>query len=76
MKLKTLTLLLASLAAAAPADVHDRRATTVDSYLATEVPYARGRLLCNIGASGCAASGAKSGIVVASPSTSNPNCES
>lgn len=45
------------------------------SYLSTEVPYARTRLLCNIGSTGCAASGAASGIVIASPSTSSPDCE-
>lgn len=46
----------------------------VASWLTTEVPYAQERLLCNIGASGCAASGASSGIVIASPSKSSPDC--
>jgi glucoamylase len=48
---------------------------SVDSFVATESPIALSKLLCNIGASGCAASGAASGVVVASPSKSNPDCE-
>lgn len=48
---------------------------SVDSFVATESPIAFARLLCNIGSSGCAASGAASGVVVASPSKSNPDCE-
>ncbi|KAJ9143535.1 Glucoamylase [Coniochaeta hoffmannii] len=46
---------------------------SVDSFVATESPIALTKLLCNIGASGCAASGAASGVVVASPSKSNPD---
>jgi len=48
---------------------------SVDSFVATESPIALTKLLCNIGASGCAASGAASGVVVASPSKSNPDCK-
>ena len=48
---------------------------SADSFLATESPIALQNLLCNIGASGCRASGASSGIVVASPDKSNPDCE-
>lgn len=48
---------------------------SVDSFVATESPIALSKLLCNIGASGCAASGAASGVVVASPSKSNPDCK-
>ncbi|KAK3321436.1 glucan 1, 4-alpha-glucosidase [Cercophora scortea] len=46
---------------------------SADSFLATEGPYALKSLLCNIGPSGCLASGAASGVVVASPSKSNPD---
>jgi glucoamylase len=49
---------------------------SVDSFVATESPIALSKLLCNIGSSGCAASGAASGVVVASPSKSNPDCKS
>lgn len=48
---------------------------SVDSFVATESPIALSKLLCNIGSSGCAASGAASGVVVASPSKSNPDCK-
>lgn len=47
--------------------------TTVDSYISTESPIAKAGLLANIGPSGSKSHGAKAGIVVASPSTSNPN---
>lgn len=48
---------------------------SVDSFVATEQPIALQKLLCNIGASGCAAAGASSGVVIASPSKTNPDCE-
>ena len=48
---------------------------SADSFLATEKPIALQNLLCNIGASGCRASGASAGIVVASPDKSNPDCK-
>ncbi|KAK3343986.1 glucan 1, 4-alpha-glucosidase [Lasiosphaeria hispida] len=61
-----------------PEDVRAKRDAeinkrSVDSFVETETPYAWQRLLCNIGAGGCAASGASSGVVVASPSKSNPD---
>lgn len=48
---------------------------SVDSFIVTETPIAWERLLCNIGSNGCAAAGAASGVVVASPSKSNPDCK-
>ena len=45
----------------------------VDSFLATEVPYALDQVKCNI-ASGCHAGGVGSGLVIASPSKSDPDC--
>lgn len=48
---------------------------SVDSFIATESPIALSRLLCNIGSTGCYASGASPGIVVASPSKNNPDCK-
>ncbi len=47
----------------------------VDSFVTTEEPIALQKLLCNIGANGCAVAGASSGLVIASPSKSNPDCE-
>lgn len=48
---------------------------SVDSFIATESPIALADLLCNIGSAGACASGASSGIVVASPDKTNPDCE-
>lgn len=45
----------------------------VDSWVNTEIPIAWQKLLCNIGPNGCAAQGVGSGVVVASPSKSNPD---
>ena len=47
----------------------------VASYIATEQSTALQGVLNNIGANGLKSSGAKGGIVVASPSTSNPDCK-
>lgn len=47
----------------------------VDDFVTTEEPIALAELLCNIGANGCNDGGASSGVVIASPSTSDPNCE-
>lgn len=48
----------------------------VDSFIETESPIALEQLLCNIGADGCHSSGVDSGVVIASPSTENPDCKS
>ncbi|ORY64006.1 glycoside hydrolase family 15 protein [Pseudomassariella vexata] len=45
----------------------------VDSFVAAEEPIALEQLLCNIGPSGCHASGVGSGLVIASPSQSDPD---
>ena len=49
------------------------QSVTVDAYLATESLIAKNGLLANIGPSGSKSSGARPGIVVASPSNSNPD---
>ncbi|KAH9042003.1 glucoamylase [Lactarius pseudohatsudake] len=46
---------------------------SADAYFSTELPLAKAGLLANIGPSGAKSSGAKSGIVIASPNTVNPN---
>lgn len=46
---------------------------SVDSFISTESPIALSRLLCNIGSTGCYASGVASGAVIASPSQNNPD---
>ncbi|KAI1863995.1 uncharacterized protein JN550_009274 [Neoarthrinium moseri] len=45
----------------------------VDSFVATEEPIALEQILCNIGPSGCHASGVGSGLLIASPSRSDPD---
>jgi len=49
---------------------------SVDGFIEWETPIAWRKLLCNIGATGCTAAGAASGVVVASPSKRDPDCES
>ncbi|KAG9027554.1 hypothetical protein FRB95_007621 [Tulasnella sp. JGI-2019a] len=49
------------------------RATTVASYIASQSPISKAGILANIGPSGSKSSGAASGVVIASPSTTNPN---
>lgn len=50
-----------------------RATTSLDTWLASETTVAREGILNNIGSSGAYAASAKPGIVIASPSTSNPN---
>lgn len=53
-----------------------RRATgSIDSFIASESPVALQGILNNIGSAGSKVAGAASGIVVASPSKTNPDCE-
>ncbi|WPH04005.1 extracellular glucoamylase protein, protein [Acrodontium crateriforme] len=65
--------LIIGAALASPAALHERATGSLSSWLASESTVALQGILNNIGASGSKAPGAKSGIVVASPSTSNPN---
>lgn len=64
------TLLLGTLrAAACPTG-----SSAIDEYIETERIVALEQLLCNIGDDGCNAAGADPGVVVASPSKSDPDC--
>lgn len=47
---------------------------SVDTFIATESPIALTDLLCNIGSTGACVPGASSGIVIASPDSTNPDC--
>ncbi|KDQ16681.1 carbohydrate-binding module family 20 protein [Botryobasidium botryosum FD-172 SS1] len=49
-----------------------RRQSSVDSFISTESPIAKAGILANIGPSGAKCQGAKSGVVIAGPSTGNP----
>ncbi|KAJ5159273.1 Six-hairpin glycosidase [Penicillium coprophilum] len=67
-------LTLGHAAIAAPNILLAPRATgSLDTWLASETTVARQGILDNIGSDGAHAANAKPGIVVASPSTSNPN---
>lgn len=72
--MRTLYSLLPVLGSVLALPANEVRATgSLDSWLATESSVALQGVLNNIGASGSKVSGAKSGIVVASPSKSNPD---
>ncbi|KAG5645422.1 hypothetical protein DXG03_006246 [Asterophora parasitica] len=49
------------------------QSSTVDTFLAAESPIAKANLLANIGPSGSKSQGAKAGVVIASPSRSDPD---
>ncbi|CAE6530762.1 unnamed protein product [Rhizoctonia solani] len=51
----------------------ERRQSAVDTYISTQTPISKAGLLANIGADGSKDQGAKSGVVIASPSKSNPD---
>lgn len=69
-----LAALVLSLSYTATSKPLEARATgSLTSWLASESPIALQGVLNNVGASGSKAQGAKSGIVVASPSKSNPD---
>lgn len=56
--------------------VHDEiLKRSVDSFIATESPIALTDLLCNIGSAGACVSGTASGLVIASPDRTSPNCK-
>lgn len=61
-------------AAFARAPVAARASGSLDSFLATETPIALQGVLNNIGPNGADVAGASAGIVVASPSRSDPDC--
>ena len=52
-----------------------RASGSLDSFIAAERPVALQGILDNIGASGEKVEGAAAGLVIASPSKSNPNCK-
>ena len=55
---------------------YEERATgSLSSFITSESPMALQGVLNNIGSTGSKAPGAASGLVIASPSTTNPNCK-
>ncbi|KAH0037358.1 extracellular glucoamylase protein, partial [Aureobasidium melanogenum] len=72
--LSTLPVLLgAALAFPSPENIQERATGSLASWLSSENTVALQGVLNNIGASGSKASGASAGVVVASPSKSNPD---
>lgn len=47
----------------------------VTDFINTETPIALNNLICNVGPDGCRAFGTSIGAVVASPSTTDPDCK-
>ena len=56
-------------------DNEERSAGSLASFIASESPIALQAVLNNIGSSGALAPGAEAGLVVASPSKANPDCQ-
>ena len=69
MRFLTLGLLLPIGVTLAFSHLH-QRTVNVDTYIATEGPIAKAGVLANIGSDGSKCAGAKSGVVIASPSVS------
>lgn len=67
---------LFSFSTAKPLQKEPRATGSLDSYIATESPFALQGVLNNIGPDGADASAAAAGIVIASPSKTNPDCKS
>lgn len=59
-----------------PSQTNIKRQDTLESWIASESAVAYTNILENIGSDGTDASGASSGIVIASPSKSDPDCKS
>jgi hypothetical protein len=68
-------LLGAAFALPSPENIQERATGSLASWLSSENTVALQGVLANIGASGSKASGASAGVVVASPSKSDPNCK-
>lgn len=72
----TIPLLFSSLAASSQAVIRERQEETLDQWLTTQDTFALQSILENIGSNGRKVKGAHAGIVVASPSRSDPDCMS
>ncbi|KAL2818000.1 putative glucoamylase precursor [Aspergillus cavernicola] len=69
----SICLLAVTGAVASPPFPLSRRQSTLESFIETESPIALQGVLDNIGADGALAPGASAGIIIASPSTSDPD---
>ncbi|KAG6809082.1 hypothetical protein H0H93_016127, partial [Arthromyces matolae] len=66
-------LTLVSILALCAPSVFSSQESLVDQYVAKQGPISKAGLLANIGPTGSRSSGAKAGVVIASPSTEDPN---
>lgn len=73
---RTVAGLLSSAKGLAQPRLSARAMDTIDNYFTSQSPVSIQGILNNIGPDGSKAPGASAGIVVASPSTVDPNCES
>ena len=74
LRVATLVLPICSAFPAEPRPLQSRATGSLASFIASESPIALQGVLNNIGSTGSLAPGADPGMVVASPSTVNPNC--
>ena len=69
------TCTLCSTVLAKPVRVRRQASGSLDNFVATESPIALQGVLDNLGPDGSQAPGTGAGLLIASPSTENPNCE-
>jgi hypothetical protein len=69
--LGALSLLVGQISARLPID--KRQSINIDTYIANQGPVSKAGILANIGPNGSKDGGAGSGVVIASPSTSDPD---
>jgi glucoamylase len=74
LHLSTLSTFL-SLAHGIPSRQVIEKRAELDTWITNESPIAYSGILANFGASGAKAYGAASGVLLASPSKTNPDCE-
>jgi glucoamylase len=67
--------LLLGSAVATPTATFSKRQSDIESFISNQRPVSLNGILANIGPDGSGAQGASAGIVVASPSKSDPNCK-
>ena len=60
---------------AIPVDDYEKRQTSLDTFITSQADVSIKGVLANIGADGSKAQGAPAGIVIASPSRSDPDCQ-
>lgn len=68
-----LTFATAALALVPGRSSFERRQSALDTYITTQTPISKAGVLANIGADGSKDQGAKSGVVIASPSKTDPD---